>query len=127
VVFYDGPTFDNDPTSVYPGEWNNGVGLTCPAPGAFDVTAMTPLENTTPNMPVTGFSSRWKIVYDNSGTGGCKPGVTKANPALCIPPTAGTNVHLVFSHTSANATVKRPDGTPIPDDNRLIVTIPAGP
>jgi hypothetical protein len=138
VVFYDNVNFDNDPMSVWPGEWNNGVGLQCP-PGPFnsvniDVTKMTPLENTSPGMPITGYSSRWKVIFDTTDTmgasGGCKPGVLKqtmAMPGPCIPPAAGTSAHLVFSHVNGQNTVKRADGTPVPDDNKLLVTIPMPP
>jgi hypothetical protein len=134
VVFYEGANFDNNPASNYPGEWNMGTGLTCPGGSdpsrtpELDVTRIIPLESQAPNMPVTGFSSRWRINYDNKTNGGCMPGVSKGTmtaPGPCSPPVAWGTVHFVFSKQSGPTTIKRADGTPVPDDSAtLAVTIP---
>ena len=36
-------------------------------------------------------------------------------PGTCTPPGSGTKVHLIFSLQDSTATVKRVDGTPVPD------------
>jgi carboxypeptidase family protein/Big-like domain-containing protein len=120
VAYYEGINLDGTP-SLSPGEWNNGVGETCPNP-ALDLTAIAPLENAVANMPVTGFSSRWRITFDDAGNGACSPGVTKATG--CVVPTSGTLVHFIFDKI-ASGTIKRPDGTPILGVGSLTVAIPA--
>jgi hypothetical protein len=120
VVYYEGINLDNGDPAAWPGEWNNGVGLTCPNP-ALDITAMRPQESL--NMPVTGFSSKWQVIFDNTATtSSCKPPFTRGTG--CAPPSSGTVMHFVFSKTTAAGTIKLPDGTPVSDSPTRVLTIP---
>jgi hypothetical protein len=122
VVYYEAVNLDGDANITYPGEYSASA-LACPNP-SLDITAMTPLENTAAGMPVTGFSSRWQVTFDNAGNGACKPGVLKAPVGPCVVPASGTAVHFVFGRTVGTATVKRADGTPVSDSAQLIAVIP---
>ncbi len=132
AVFYEGVTLGNT-TTAFPGEWRGSDAATA-CPGAagtaeLDVTRMTPLESQAAHMPITGFSSRWQVVFDDGSTGGCQAGLTKGT--TCTVPTAGTTkVHFVFSKaintgSTTTGSVKRADGTPVPDNGMLVVVIPS--
>jgi hypothetical protein len=128
VVFYDNATanLDNDTNVLHPGEYDKTkvTQLFCPNP-VLDITRMTSLEPA--GFPVTGFSSKWQITYDDAGQGGCKAGVTKG--AGCSPPATGTQIYLKPSRATTTGGVplafKRPDGTTIADnDTNLSFPIP---
>jgi len=128
VVFYDNATvnLDGDSSTLYPGEYDKTkvTQLNCPTP-RFDITSMVPLE--TAGFPITGFATKWQITYDDQGAGNleCKPG----QEATCAFPATGSQIYLKPSRASnGNGTptpFKRPDGTPIPDnDTNLSFPIP---
>jgi hypothetical protein len=122
VAYYDNINLTNG-MGNYGGEWNNGMGMICPNP-SFDITAMSPLEPSSAGLPVTGFSSKWQVVFDTVSTNNstsCKPPLLRSSPG-CSPPAPQTTVHFVFSKTSAANTIKLPDGTPVFDS--AVLTIP---
>jgi hypothetical protein len=102
-------------TTDYPGEWpmgsSTGAGVICPASG-FDVTKITPLE-AAPGMPTTGFSSKWQVTIDDGSHSECK---YPSDPTKCPMPSPYPTVHLLPSHAAAGASIKLPDGTPVPDN-----------
>jgi hypothetical protein len=114
IAYYElqGQSIDNDSTKLSAGEWpagsTTGIGTTCPAAG-LDITAVGPVEAGTP-MPVTGYSTHWRVRTDNSVHSECI--VT----AGCIFPSPPPTMHLLFSHLGGQQTFKRPDGTPVADN-----------
>jgi hypothetical protein len=125
VAYYDNINLTNG-MGNYGGEWNNGMGMICPNP-SVDITAMSPLEPSTSGIPVTGFSSKWQIVFDtlqaNNSTS-CKPPLLRPSPG-CSPPAPQTTIHFVFGKASAGNTIKLPDGTVVPDSAMRTLIIPS--
>jgi hypothetical protein len=88
----------------------------------INVTALTPLESTTattnPTL-VTGFSSKFSITIamapTNNNAGPCKILAAPGTLPGCSLPSTGTKVHLIFSRQDSTTTVKRVNGTPVPD------------
>ncbi|MDB4971189.1 MAG: putative lipoprotein [Myxococcales bacterium] len=137
VAFYEVPSsagFNNDPNVPFQGDWkatpasSPPTNLVCRQPlgvvggPQINVTQLTSLESTNAtNNPtlVTGFSSKFKIQISlspqNANAGPCK----MQNPVGTLPgcslPATGTKVHLVFSRQDSTTTVKRVNGTPVPD------------
>jgi hypothetical protein len=93
------------------------------------VTAMTPIESTnamTNPTIVTGFTARFSIPIAQapiaSNQGPCKINMPAGTLPGCSLPATGTKVHLVFSRQDSTTTVKRVNGTPVPDN--IVVTLP---
>ncbi|HXU67683.1 MAG TPA: carboxypeptidase regulatory-like domain-containing protein [Polyangia bacterium] len=132
------PGFNNDGTTVFQGDWKTISASNAPptnlvcrqtvAAGVagepeINVTALSSLEtNTASTNPtvVTGFSSKFSItiaVAPTTGTGAhsgpCKQPLISPTCAL---PGSGTKVHLIFSRQDSSTTVKRVDGTTVPDN-----------
>jgi hypothetical protein len=125
VAYYEGINLNNGVmTPVPPGQWpmgsTTGIGATCPNSG-LDITAITPLESQATGMPLTGFSSRWRATLDRIGHPEC------IQQASCNFPSPPPLMHLIFSHTTAPNTIKRPDGTPVPDSVPNFSFTPPGP
>ncbi|HWE27117.1 MAG TPA: carboxypeptidase regulatory-like domain-containing protein [Polyangia bacterium] len=141
VAFYDvgganAPGFDNDPNVVFQGDWKSPANSSPPGNlvcrqtvgagivGApeIDVTAMAPLESnnamTNPTV-VTGFSAKFSIniamAPTASNAGPCKQMSPPGTLPGCAIPGTGTKVHLIFSRQDSTTTVKRVDGTTVPD------------
>jgi hypothetical protein len=139
VAFYEiggvnAPGFGVDPQTVFQGDWKSTATSSPPtnlvchsALGAvgqpeIDVTAITPLESanagTSPTV-VTGFSSKFSINIGiapaMSNAGPCKI-ITVGAAGTCTPPGAGTKIHLIFSRQDSTTTVKRVNGTTVPDN-----------
>lgn len=139
VAFYEvlsSAGFNNDMSTPFQGDWKTPtVG---PAPPTnlvcrqtvgvvggpqINVTALTPLESTTattnPTL-VTGFSSKFSITIalapTNANAGPCKMLSPPGTLPGCSLPSTGTKVHLVFSRQDSTTTVKRVNGTPVPDN-----------
>jgi hypothetical protein len=129
LAFYDltgTAGLDNDPTALYPGEYDRSklTSLTCPTPG-LDITSIVPLEPS--QFPITGFSSKWQVTYNIVGGSNpeCKPGTATS----CSPPATGTQLYLEPSRASTGSgvplTFKTPDGAPVPNnDMNLSFPIP---
>jgi hypothetical protein len=134
VAFYEASAagFNNDPNTVFQGDWKTTTNSTPPgnlvcrqAVGAvgqpeINVTGLYPLENTNGGATlVTGFSSKFQIVIGvapaSTNAGACKV-ITVGQPGTCTPPGVGTKVHLIFSHQDSTTTVKRVNGTTVPDN-----------
>jgi hypothetical protein len=115
VAYYEVISLNNNMnTPLPPGMWpmssNTGTGTTCPGPGP-DITAIRPLESTNaPLMPITGFSTKWRVTTDNAAHSEC------LNLLSCNFPSPPPTMHLIFDHTLPGNTIKRPDGTPLPTD-----------
>jgi carboxypeptidase family protein/Big-like domain-containing protein len=139
VAFYEvgganAPGFNGDATTVFQGDWKTTASsspptnLVCRQPvGAtgqpqIDVTPLTPIETTTTTTNptvVTGFTARFSITIAQAPTtmnaGPCKIGLAAPLPGCAIPGT-GTKVHLIFSRQDSTTTVKRVNGTTVPDN-----------
>jgi hypothetical protein len=142
VAFYEvgganAPGFNNDTQTVFQADWKTTANSSPPTNlvcrqqvgagivGApeIDVTPITPLEsaNTMTNPTVvTGFSSKFSITIgvapQNMNAGPCKQ-LGGSNPLPgCATPGTGTKVHLIFSRQDSTSTVKRVDGTTVPDN-----------
>ncbi len=142
VAFYEvggmnAPGFNNDPQTVFQGDWKSPTNstpptnLVCRQPvgaglvGApeIDVTALSSLENGTPTTTptlITGFSSKFSISIAVAPTAGNAGPCKQLSPAGTLPgcaiPGVGTKVHLIFSRQDSTMTVKRVDGTTVPDN-----------
>ncbi|HEY2749072.1 MAG TPA: hypothetical protein VGL86_30840, partial [Polyangia bacterium] len=132
------PGFNNDGTTVFQGDWktisssnspptnlvcHQAVGAAIAGAPEIDVTALSSLETTTPTTNptvVTGFSSRFSIAIavapTASNAGPCKQSVPAGTLPGCAIPGTGTKVHLIFSRQDSTATVKKVDGTTVPDN-----------
>lgn len=125
VAFYEGALFNNDASTPFPGDYNNGspTDLVCTAPPAqqpaLNVTRIRPVgENGA--FPVTGFSTTWAVQYDAPGTGGgCSATLGMVS---CTRPKSGTKIHLVFSKLDPGSTVRRVNGQAV--DDKIVVVIP---
>jgi hypothetical protein len=139
VAFYEvgganAPGFNNDPQTVFQGDWKSPTNSSPPgnlvcrqAVGAvgqpeINVTTLTPLESTNPMTNptiLTGFTSKFSITIGvapaASNAGACKV-ITVGQPGQCTPPGVGTKVHLIFSRQDSSSTVKRVNGTTVPDN-----------
>ncbi len=142
VAFYEvgganAPGFDNDPQSVFQGDWKSPSNSTPPTNlvcrqtvgtgvvGApqINVTALSSLETNTPMTNptvITGFSSKFSITIayapTASNAGPCKQIAGQTMFPGCAIPGVGTKVHLIFSRQDSTTTVKRVDGTTAPDN-----------
>jgi hypothetical protein len=142
VAFYEvggagAPGFNNDPQSVFQGDWKSPANstpptnLVCRQPvgagvvGApeINVTALSSLETTTPltnPTVVTGFSSKFSITVavapTTANAGPCKQMSPAGTLPGCSIPAVGTKVHLIFSRQDSTTTVKRVNGTTAPDN-----------
>jgi hypothetical protein len=96
----------------------------------MNVTGLAPSEGSAAGANatvITGFTSRFVVTLGlnppTSGYGPCMIQATAPNPLPgCALPTSGTKVHLIFSRQDPSLTVKRVDGSTVPDN--IIVTIP---
>ncbi len=142
VAFYEvgganAPGFNNDPQTVFQADWKSPANSSPPQnlvcrqtvgggiAGApeIDVTTLSPLENATPTTSptvVTGFSSKFSITIavapTNMHAGPCKQLNPPGSLPGCAIPGTGTKVHLVFSRQDSTTTVKRVNGTTVPDN-----------
>ena len=132
------PGFNNDGTTVFQGDWktisssnapptnlvcHQAVGAGVAGAPEIDVTALSSLETNTAGTNttvVTGFSSKFSITIAMAPTamnaGPCKQSVPAGTLPGCAIPGSGTKVHLIFSRQDSSTTVKRVDGTTVPDN-----------
>lgn len=132
------PGFNNDGTTVFQGDWKTisssnapPTNLVCHVAAAagvagvpeMNVTALSSLETTTASTNptvVTGFSSKFSIAIamapTASNAGPCKQSVPAGTLPGCAIPGSGTKVHLIFSRQDSSTTVKKVDGTTVPDN-----------
>jgi hypothetical protein len=136
VAFYEvqGSTgFNNDQNVMFQGDWKTAMGtppsnLVCRQPlgivgyPQINVTTLTPIESTNPSTNptiVTGFTSRFSVTIAQAPTGSnqgpCRIMSPPGTLPGCMLPSTGTKVHLVFSRQDSTTTVKRVNGTPVPD------------
>ena len=136
VAFYEVNAigFNNDQSKAFQGDWKTSTSgtpptnLVCRQPlGAvgspqINVTALTPLESNTPTTNptiVTGFSSKFSVTIavapTNMNAGPCAIQMPPGTLPGCSIPAMGTKIHLVFSRQDSSTTVKRVNGTPVPD------------